>query len=133
MSISPVSFKSLMVFTLKDNKPKASVPDLVKMSFANNPKLKNYKLQNNIIHHDEKIDGTIHNAARNFAKTLDKKYKKSFYNDSKKVYLTEADFYVNPRDTEKRYFLTAASQKDEGNIHKTLIKSPAFYVARFYP
>lgn len=130
MNIRPVSFGSLMVFTLNDNKPRADVPSLVKTSFHNNKKLKHYKLAEMEVY-DEKIDGTVHNAARNFAEKLDKLYERDLPKGSKKVRFTEVEFYVNPRDTQKRYFLTAATNDDEKKLHEILSQSSVFYTARF--
>ncbi len=129
--IKPVSFGSLMVFTINDNRPKASIPQLMKISFNNNPALKTYTLTDTIEYTQEKIDGTVHNAAQNFAERLDKEYKNKLPKGSRRVILTEADFYVNPRDTQKKYFLTAATNDDEKKIHKALNKSSIFYVAKF--
>ena len=120
--IKPVSFGSLMVFTINDNRPKASIPQLMKISFNNNPALKTYTLTDTIEYTQEKIDGTVHNAAQNFAERLDKEYKNKLPKGSRRVILTEADFYVNPRDTQKKYFLTAATNDDEKKIHKALNK-----------
>ena len=137
MRISPVSFRSLMVFTLQDNNVKSPeqkskiIPQMMKVSFNNNPQLKNYRLQD-IQKYSEKIDGTVHNAAKNLAEDLDHKYKHHLPKGSNKVILTEADFYINPQlDTVKKYFLTAATNKDEERIHKALCKSSVFYVAKF--
>lgn len=130
MNTRPVSFGSLMVFTINDNRPKADVPTLIKTSFKNNPQLKGYNLTDTVSF-SEKIDGSVHNATSNFAKDLDKLYRKMFPKGSKDVKLTEADFYVNPRETKKRYFLTAATDKDEAAIHDILSKSSVFYTAKF--
>lgn len=131
MNIPPVSFGSLMVFTLNDDKPKASVPQLLQISFHNNPALKNYKLCDTFQKSEEVVDGTVHNAAQNFAESLDKKYKLVLPKGSKEVILTEVDFSVNPRETQKRYFLTAATNDDEEKIHNILSKSSVYYTAKF--
>ncbi len=132
MTIRPVSFGSLMVFTLNDNKPNVPIPMLMRISFNNNPTLKkNYNLKDMVEFTEEKIDGTVHNAAQNFAERLDAKYKSQLPKGSKNVILTEADFYVNPRETQKRYFLTAATNDDERKIHNALNKSLNFFVAKF--
>lgn len=120
-----------MVFTLNDNKPKANIPQLMKISFNNNPALKCYNLTDTVEFKEEKIDGTVHNAARNFAERLDAKYKKDLPKGSKKVILTEADFYVNPKETQKRYFLTGATDEVEERLHNILSKSSVFYTAKF--
>ncbi len=130
MNIRPVSFGSLMVFTLNDNKPKADIPTLMKISFNNNKQLKQYTLTDTVSF-SEKIDGTVHNAAKNFAEDLDRLYKKELPKGSKRVKLTEVDFYVNPRETQKRYFLTAATNDDENKIHEILSQSSVFYTAKF--
>ena len=130
MNIRPVSFGSLMVFTLNDNKPKADIPTLMKISFNNMQELKQYTLTDTVSF-SEKIDGTVHNAAKNFAEDLDRLYKKELPKGSKRVKLTEVDFYVNPRETQKRYFLTAATNDDENKIHEILSQSSVFYTAKF--
>lgn len=131
MKISPVSFGSLMTFTIEDGQPKVPVPYMVKMSFRHNNKLQGYDLQEDILVHEEKIDGTVHNAAANFCEKLDNLYKSKFPKGSKKVLLTEADFYVNPRETQKRYFLTAATAEEENKILKLLGVSNDFYTVKF--
>ena len=133
MKTNPVSFKSLLVFTIKDGKPKAPVPDLIRASFNNNDFLKQYHLEKDIAVFKEKIDGTVYNANSDFCQRLDEKYKNMLPKGSKKVIITEADFYINPKDTEKRYFLTAATNEDENKIHSKLGKSNLFYAAKFKP
>ena len=49
---------------------------------------------------------------------------------SNKVVITQADFYVNPRDTEKRYFITAPTADDENKILKALGPSNNFYTVK---
>lgn len=129
MAIRPVSFGSLMVFTLKDGKPKADVPTLVKTAFNNNSHLRGYQLQDGFTY-QEKIDGTIHNAAKNFADILDKQYKSQLPKGSKRVNLTEAEFSVSPRKTEKRYFLSAA-REEENTLLKILNQGSTLYAAKF--
>lgn len=131
MRTSPVSFGSLMVFTLNDGKPKSSIPDYMKVSFMNNPELQGYSLTDTVEFTEDKPDFTVHNAASNFSKKLDKKYKNQLPRGSKKVILTEADFYISPKTTEKKYFLTAATNEDEKKIHQALNKTLVFYAAKF--
>mgnify|MGYP005770532771 CR=1 FL=1 len=130
MNIRPVSFGSLMVFTIKDNKPKMDVPSLVGLSFNNNDKLKGYSLEKRTIS-PEIIDGSVHNAAKDYARTLDERYRNELEKEPKKVKFTEVTFSVNPRTTEKRYFLTAATNGDEARIHDILSRGSNFYIARF--
>lgn len=130
MSIRPVSFGSLMVFTLNDGKPKADVPTLVKTAFNNNEQLSEYHLKDGF-KYEEKIDGTIHNASKNFAHTLDKRYQKHLPKGGKQVNLTEADFSVTPRETQKRYFLTASTREEETALLKILSQGSTLYVAQF--
>ncbi len=131
MNIPPISFGSLMVFTLNDHKPKASIPQLLKISFDNNKSLRNYNLVDTFQKHDEVIDGTVHNAAQNFAEDLDRKYKSILPKGSKDVILTQAEFTINPRETQTRYFLTAATNDDEERLHNILSKSSVYYTAKF--
>ena len=116
MKTNPVSFKSLLVFTIKDGKPKAPVPDLIRASFNNNDTLKQYGLDKDIAIFEEKIDGTVFNANSDFCQRLDKLYKNNLPKGSKRVMITQADFYVDPKNTEKRYFLTAATNEEENKI-----------------
>ena len=84
--------------------------------------------------HEGIIDGTVHDASRNFAYSLNEKYKNLLPRGSNKVILTEADFNVkNREDIEQRYFLTAASNTDEAKIHNIISNSPLFLSARFSP
>ncbi len=128
MAIRPVSFGSLMVFTLKDGKPKADVPTYVRTAFKNNEQLKGYELKEGYKYEDE-IDGTVHNAAKNFAITLDQRYAKDI--KPKQVNLTQAEFSVSPRKTETRYFLTASTREEEAALLKILSKGSTLYVAKF--
>ena len=128
MAIRPVSFGSLMVFTLKDGKPKADVPTYVRTAFKNNEQLKGYELKEGYKYEDE-IDGTVHNAANNFAITLDQRYAKDI--KPKQVNLTQAEFSVSPRKTETRYFLTASTREEEAALLKILSKGSTLYVAKF--
>ncbi len=131
MKISPVSFKSIMVFTLNDGKPKAPVMDLVRTAFEYNPALQSYSLDKDNFVFEDKVNGAAYNASTNFTKFLDRKYSDLLPKGSNRVIATEADFYSNTRDHEKRYFLTAATKEDEERIHKCLSKSKIFYAARF--
>lgn len=131
MKTSPVSFGSLMCFTLKNNKPKAPVTDMVKMAFMCNEKLANYDINEDVLVHDEKVKGYVHNAAADFCDVLDLKYRSQLLpKGSNKVVLTEADFYVNSKDTEKKYFITAPTPKDEDIILRALSVSNDFYTVR---
>ncbi len=131
MRISPVSFGSLMICKIESGLPKPPVPQLIDTAFRTNKTLSGvYTLQPMKIH-DEKIDGTVHDAARNFAFSLNEKYKSQLPKGSKKVILTEAEFYKNPRETEKKYFLTAATNYDEGTIHNAISNGSLFLSVRF--
>ena len=132
MKTSPVSFGSLMCFTINDGKPKASVPEMINLSFAMNSKLSGYDLQTDVIDFKgEPVDGTVHNAAADFCEKLDKLYKQMLPKGSNKVLITQANFYVNPRDIEKRYFITAPTADDENKILRALGSSNNFYTAKF--
>ncbi|MBQ3642528.1 hypothetical protein II906_11485 [bacterium] len=133
MQARPVSFGSIMVTTLNDGKPKATVPEYIRAAFNNNEKLKRYYLQSDIYVHNEKKDGTVYNASTNFAELLDKKHEKELPKGSKKVIMSEVDFFVSPTKTEKKYFLTAPTGEDEEKILKILGGSTIFYAARFGP
>lgn len=79
-------------------------------------------------------DSTQWNANKKFAKTLNNLYRKqlkSFKENPKRVIFTEVDAYVNPVKTEKKYFLTAASDSEEAKLHKILCESKRYYVARW--
>ncbi len=143
MRVNPVSFRSLQVFTLQSGKPKAPVPQLIKLAFDRNPELNGtapqsglrtllgfvptkYKLvdgTDEFIAKDisEAQDGTVHEAYLQFARQLDDYYSKKMKpEDYDKVYLTKASFTKNPREMETRYFLTASSYRREGDINRIL-------------
>ena len=131
MKTNPVSFGSLMAFHIKDNKPHAPIPELVKLSFLNNDSLRNEFNLQPVRHYPEIIDGTIHNANQKFAKQLDYDYYHELPKGSKDVILTEVDAYINPKQTEKRYFITGATDKIEKKLHRILSASKHFFVADF--
>lgn len=138
MNVSPVSFGSLMVFRFQ--KPGNQVPlhQEVGLSFPDehgnggNPKLQEYQFS--AYHYKEKYDSTTWNANKNFAKRLDKQYRKqvgAFKSNPKRVIFTEVDAYVSPFKTEKKYFITAATDADEEKIHKILCESKRYYIAKW--
>lgn len=132
MKTSPVSFGSLMCFTIDDGKPKASIPSMLNIAFVCNGKLSGYNLQKDVVEFKgEPVDGTVHNAAADFCEKLDREYKDKLPKGSNKVLITQANFYVNPRDIEKRYFITAPTADDENKILKALGSSNNFYTAKF--
>lgn len=132
MNVSPVSFKSLLCFTIDDNKPKGMLPAMIKTAFSYNQELSEYKLDPKIRDHNVKIDGTVHNAQANICSELDKKYADELPKGSDKVILTAVDVYVNPRDTVKRYYLTAATAEDERKIlYSSFANSKDFFVCKF--
>ena len=142
MNISPVSFGSLMVGRTPKPGNQAPIKELVALSFpesngdGGNPMLRNYRFddkthcptrdaKNNLIE-EQTPDGTVFNAFKNYALKLDDLYRKkldAFKNNPQKVIFTEVDFYISPRKTEKRYFLTAATEEDEIKIHKVISES----------
>lgn len=130
MKISPVSFRSLIVFNIDNDRPQAGIKDLLRLSFNNNPKLKNYSLSDTFVDSSEP-DGTVFNATKDFCEELDKRYADDLPKGSKKVFLTESEFFVSPKDKIKKYFLTAATNKDEEHLLNVFKKSTDFYVARF--
>ncbi len=132
MNISPVSFGSLMCFTLQDGKPKAPVPVFLKTAFKNNSSLKKYNLDKDITKFDkETIDGTVPNAASDFCYRLDDMYKGRLPKGCKRVILTQANFMGQDGKVEKRFFLTAATANDEEKILKTLAQGNTLYVSKF--
>lgn len=131
MNISPVSFKSLLCFTINDKKPKGELPTLIKTAFSYNKDLKGYKLVEKPLYEDT-IDGTVHNAHANLCEDLDKKYAHFLPKGSKQVFLTPVDMYVSPTKIEKRYYLTAATNDDEQKIlYSSFANSRDFFVAKF--
>ena len=133
------SFGSLMVVRL--NQPGVHVPlqDEISLAFPDpksgnggNPSLKGYSLSDTF-YHSETIDGTVYNAAKNFGRTLDDLYrKKEFKNDPKRVIFTEANFYKNPTETEKKFYLTAATDSEEDKIHRILSESARYLVVKWH-
>lgn len=130
MKTSPVSFKSLMVFTLDDGKPKAPVTALVRAAFDNNPDLSRYQLKKDIFEYSEVKDGSVNNASTNMAKTLDDVHKNTLPKGSKQVIMSQTKFSIGPT-TNTKYFLTAATDDDEEKILKTLANGNTLYVAKF--
>ena len=49
MKTSPVSFGSLMCFTIDYGKPKASIPSMLNIAFVCNSKLSGYNLQKDVV------------------------------------------------------------------------------------
>jgi len=131
MSIRPISFKSLQVLTMPGT-PTAPIPDLIKATFRYNKDLSSaFVLNKDIFQHDEEMDGTIHNATKDFALFLDKKFKKDLPDGSKKVILSEGTFTINPRETEKRYFLTTSGWKEEKKLLNILNKGGVLIAVAF--
>lgn len=132
MRTSPVSFGSIMVFTINDGKPKADTGDMIRTAFKYNYDLAEFKLLDTIQYTGEEIDGSVYNAAPSFAQLLDKKYRDLVPKGSNKVVLTEADFYVNPREKQKRYFITANSDREESRLQRILGQGMFLFAAKFY-
>ena len=157
MKTSPVSFGSLMVVRLP--KPGKQIPlkDEIGLSFPDangdggNVVLKNYRLQDKTIkptrNPDDSIrynpkdtsiynthDGTVYNAFKNYALKLDNEYRKKldlFRDNPHKVIFSEVDFWTDHSQTEKRYFLTAATEDDEKRIHNILSQSERYIIGRW--
>ena len=132
MNVGRVSFGSLMLFKLNNDRSQTSIPEHVKRCFEYNSELKGYNLKDTV-YCDKPQDLTVHNGARNFALSLDQKYKDKLHFHNKDVYLTEADFFIDPNNTKKRYFLTAASSSDENKIYQVLQAGNGnhFYTVKF--
>jgi|GEM_PF-6227294 len=132
MKTSPVSFGSIMVFTLNDGKPKAPVPLLIRTAFSNNDALKKYHLlEDTYEYKGDDIDGRAHNVSADFCRYLDKLYSSVLPRSSKMVVLTEADFYLGPLKKQRKFFITAPTDDDEKKIHKILGKGLTILTARF--
>lgn len=132
MNIPPVSFKSLMCFTIDDNRPKEDLEKIIKTAFAYNSDLSSFRLDEDVYQHGEVIDGTVYNANANLCDELDKIHKNKFLDAPRKVILSVVDVAINPRETRKRYYLTAATTEDENKIlTSSFAKSKDFYVAKF--
>ncbi len=132
MKTSPVSFGSIMVFTINDEKPKANTGDMVKTSFRFNSDLSSFYVLESRKFDEVQIDGSVHNAAPSFCKMLDKRYEHLLPKGSNKVILTEADFFVNSNELQKRYFVTASRDKDEKYIQRILGHGFYLFAAKFY-
>ncbi len=129
MKTSPVSFGTLMCFSIK-KKPEVSTPDLLRLSFVRNPSLREYNLQDTFQYTVNEPDFTVSEAASNFGKMLDKLHKPKLPKGSKDVILTEANFCISPTDKKKKYFITAATNKDEEKIFEELRGTTEFYTVR---
>lgn len=130
MSIRPISFKSLQVFTMP-GAPTAPIPELIKATFKYNKDLKDYELSDLFEYQGEEMDGTIHNATKDFAAYLDKKFQNVIPQNSKQVKFSEGVFTINPRDTEKRYFLTTSGWKEEKKLLNILNKGGILIAVAF--
>lgn len=132
MKTSPVSFGSIMVFTLNDGRPKPPIPLLIRTAFLNNDALKKYHLLDDTYEYTGRaIDGTAHNITADFCKFLDREYAVMLPRSSNKVVLTEADFYTGPVKKQRKYFITAPTEDDERKIHRILGKGLTILAARF--
>lgn len=137
--MKPVSFGSLMAFTTKDYNIQGNAEHpmirLLTFPFYNNRASHELYKDEYVVRqkpaHPDVVNGTVHNAAQNFSRYLDEKYKDEFRVNNKLVFITEADFFDASGKTQKRFFLTAATAKDEEKIHKILCKSPDYLLARF--
>ena len=130
MNVSPVSFGSLMVFTVENGK---SVHELMKKSFSNNLALKDYKLKEETIMYYED-DGSVHNVVLDIIRKLDRKYRghdKQLPNGSKEVLFTEAHIAKKKNEPKIKYFLTAATKRDEKRIFKALNESEQYIVTKY--
>ncbi len=130
MKSSPVSFGSLMCFSISQ-RPSVGIPDMLKLSFNRNPNLNMYNLQDTFTYTADKPDGTVHNAYDKFTAFLDRLHAPKLPKGSKNVIVTEADFFVNPYKTEKKYFVTAATAEDEKKIFEELTNTREFYTVQF--
>ena len=133
MALKPVSFKSLQVFTIDDGRPKPRISDMIRIAFFNNPDLSRYNLQDTVYFTTGRQDATVDNAMQHFAEVLDEKFRSDLRRHPANVYLTETEFYVNPRDKEKRVFVTASSESDEKHILQVLGKGFTLFTAKFRP
>lgn len=158
MKTSPVSFGSLMVGRLYQPGHHLPLRDEISLSFPDSngdgghPALRSYNLDDKTYtptrNDDGSLrdndtpdtsiytahDGTVYNAFKNYALKLDDEYRKKldlFRDNPQKVIFTEVDFYVSPRQTEKRYFLTAATNDDEAKIHNVLSQGYRYLVGRW--
>lgn len=156
MRTSPVSFGSLMVGRLYQPGHHLPLKDEISLSFPDSNgngghvALRNYNLCDKTYtptrNEDGSLrdmpncsiysthDGTVYNAFKNYALKLDDEYRKNldlFRDNPQKVIFTEVDFYVSPRQTEKRYFLTAATADDEAKIHSVLSQGSRYLVGRW--
>ena len=130
MKTSPVSFGSLMCFTINNGQPKLAIPRMLQTAFAHNDKLSGYTLEEDIFEFKEDVDGTVHNAAADFCDKLDVLHKNDL-KGTKNVKITRAEFYTSPLCKEPRYFITAPTAEDENKILRALGVSKDFYTVRF--
>ena len=52
MKTSPVSFRSLMCFTIDNGQPKLAIPEMIQTAFTYNDKLSGYTLEKDIFEYD---------------------------------------------------------------------------------
>ncbi len=128
----PVSFGSLMAFTVKNNNN--YIPQMLNNSFTS--QTTNHHLNEKYVLVEKPLekdvyDGTAFNATKNVANKLDNKYKDDFYVNPRKVFLTPVKISDRSGEIQTRYFITAATQEDEDTIHNSLSGTNQFLVAKF--
>lgn len=130
--MKPVSFGSLMAFTVKHNNNYLS--EMLKASFTSPTTAhhlnEKYVLVEKPLERDV-YDGTAFNATKNVANKLDNKYKEDFRVNPRKVFLTPVKISDRSGAIQTRYFITAATQEDEDTIHNSLSGTNQFLVAKF--
>lgn len=130
--MKPVSFGSLMAFTVKHNNN--YLPQMLKASFESTTTAhhlnEKYVLVEKPLEKDV-YDGTAFNATKNVANKLDNKYNKDFDVNPRKVFLTPVKISDRSGAIQTRYFITAATQEDEDTIHNSLSGTNQFLVAKF--
>ena len=130
--MKPVSFGSLMAFTVKNNNN--YLPQMLNNSFTS--PTTSHRLDRNYVlverpHAGDVYDGTAFNATKNIANRLDNEYKKDFHVNPRKVFLTPVKISDRSGEIQTRYFITAATQEDEDIIHNSLSGTSQFLVAKF--
>ena len=150
MKVSPVSFGTILVGRVPLPGNQLPVKDEISLCFPDsngdggNPALRNYRFdsgyycptrdENGNLIKDKAPDGTVYNSSQKSTILLDELYRKKldvFKNNPQKVIFTEVDCFVNPKETKKKYFLTAASDVDEIKICKVLNQTKRLFALKW--
>ena len=132
MKISPVSFGSIMLFQLKDGRPKIDIPTIMETAFQRNNALIGYNLSEIQIIDDDRIDYSINNSSAVFSENLDNRYREELDKYHDRIFFSEANFVYTPKNVEKRYFITAHNDEEERYLQSIFQLDRSLYAVRCF-